>query len=105
MDAFFWAWYGYVAILGILAVLSAGPRTLAGALASLATLAAAVLLISLALSLPRHADVTVTAKFGVVAGGIGAMVLARRSDTRHIALLITGSGALTLFLHYWRPSV
>jgi hypothetical protein len=107
-------WTLYMAVLALLAALSAGRRSRSGRLALLALgfcLAAIVMLwwplgrpwrlaweplaeVDLLRFLPDLAVFLIAA--GILVGN-------RRQDTRLIALLLAGASLFPLSLHFWRP--
>lgn len=103
------AWFGYMAVLALLATLSAGPRTRLGLLGGAAALTCLILLVTQfwVPSLPVLASNwnTVSLLLGVVplAAGLALLALAPRQDTKLIGLLLAGSSLLPLLLHFWQP--
>jgi hypothetical protein len=102
-------WYGYMAVLAVLAALSAGPRTASGLLAIGAALAAGLLVALLFWTPPlpglwaQRTAFTFTLNLVPVLAGLALVLLAPRQDTKLIGVLLAGSSALPLILYFWQP--
>ncbi len=102
IEAFLCGWHLYLAVMGLLLAFSAGRSTVLGRLA----LVAAALSVVAALGIFRpllNSQTMLGANFVVIAVGVLGLVVARRSDTRQIALLYAGAAALPLLLAVWSP--
>jgi len=97
-------WHIYLAILCLLLGLSAGTRTWLGRLALLGMAASAaqvVLLYQPGWAGDRLQAVKMGGSVLVVAVTILGILLAKRQDTRLIALLATGAAVVPLFLFFY----
>ena len=112
MDGLQWmlcGWFGYMAVLAGLAMLSAGPRTRAGLVAAIALVTCVILLVTQfwVPSLPALASNWNTVSLLLAAlplvVGLALLALAPRQDTKLIALLLAASSLLPLVLHFWQP--
>ena len=102
-------WYGYMAVLAVLAALSAGPRTGLGLLALLGAAAAGALAVLLFWSVPlpglvaNRTALTFALNLVPVVVGLAQVLFAPRQDTKLIGVLLAGSSALPLSLYFWQP--
>lgn len=112
MDSLQWllcAWFGYMAILALLAMLSAGPRTRPGGIAALALITSLVLMVtqfwvpSLPLLSTNWSTLSLILLVLPLLVGLALLALAPRQDTKLIALLLAGSSLLPLVLYFWQP--
>jgi hypothetical protein len=90
--------------MSVLLGLSAGRDSLLGKLA----LAAAPVSVMLALTIYRPvlgSGLILAGNVFVFAVAAAALATTRRSDTRHIALLLTATAALPLLLFFWSPAL
>lgn len=102
-------WYGYMAILAGLAMLSAGPRSRPGLLAAIGLGSCLALLVTLFWIPPvsviqdNWGTVSLVLSLAPLLVGLALLALAPRQDTRLIALLLAGSSLLPLVLYFWQP--
>lgn len=102
-------WYAYMAILAVLATLSAGPRTVLGLLGITGALAAGSLVVLLFWTPPlpglwaQRTAITFALNLVPVLAGLVLLLFAPRQDTKLIGVLLAGSSALPLILYFWQP--
>lgn len=101
MRPFLAAWFIYLAVMALLMSASAGRRTLVGGLGLSGAAAAALLLAMLVRwPFPNYEQVGLAAEVVVVAAGVVGLALARREDTRLIALLLTGAALVPILIRF-----